>query len=107
MIRALQATIVICIEFIITTLQHSPLPTEFSILPKDQETMMAATTMPTGEPVERRGIGPWSVVLWTDDKHVLRENTRQIRDALGVSWDEAEVLAKQTDELVSALTQPS
>ena len=56
----------------------------------------------TAEPRETRDKGPWSVAVYADDKHVLREVTRQMRDALGVSWETAEQLAKEADEKVSS-----
>jgi len=100
LIKALYETIVLCLEFIIQVLQHSPLPTEYGILPKDEITMRLAEDN-TGEGRERRGKGPWSVILWSDEKHVVREVTRQIRDALGVSWETAERYAKEVEEVVS------
>lgn len=90
-----------CVEFIIATIAHSPSPSEIPLLPIDEKEMYLTNKWASGEPLERRGKGPWSVVLWSDDKHVLKEVTRQIRDALGLTWEDSEVLARQVEELVS------
>jgi len=92
-------TIVLCLEFIIQVLQYGPPPTEYGNLPKDEIDMRLAEEN-TGEAREKRGKGPWSVVLWADEKHVAKEVTRQIRDALGVSWETAERYAKEVEEVV-------
>ena len=105
MIKALFETIVLCLEFIIQVLQHSPLPTAYGRLPKDEIEMRLAENN-TGEPRERRGKGPWAVILWADDKHVWKEVTRQIRDALGASWESSERYAKQVEEVVSTPPPP-
>ncbi|KAL1406424.1 E3 ubiquitin-protein ligase ubr1 [Vanrija albida] len=96
--QALYDTIVTVLEFIIQVIQHSPLPSEFGKLPSTREEMKADTG-PSGEPEDRRGRGPWAVTAWADDKHVLREVTRQFRDALGVTWDTADRYAKEMDEV--------
>jgi E3 ubiquitin-protein ligase UBR1 len=93
-------TIVTVIEFIITVMQHSPLPNDFGKLPTTRAEMWQGNG-PSGEPKDRRGRGPWAVTAWADEKHVLREVTRQFRDALGVTWDTAERYAKEMDEVVS------
>jgi len=97
---ALYNTIIVCLEFVIGTLEHSLLPSELGKLPKDLEEMLNGVGG-TAEPRESRDKGPWSVAVYSDDKHVLREVTRQMRDALGVSWETAEQLAKEADEKVS------
>ncbi|ORX38539.1 ubiquitin-protein ligase [Kockovaella imperatae] len=94
----LYTTIVICLEFIINTMQHSPLPSTYSDLPKDLKEMMSSSSnFPTGEPIDRRSAGPWSVILWADEKHVMKEVTRQIRDALGLPWNAASYMAREAD----------
>ncbi|ORY35607.1 ubiquitin-protein ligase [Naematelia encephala] len=98
LIRALYNTTVICVEFILQTLQHSPTPNELGNLPNDQEKMQSGEEN-TGEPADRRGKGPWSVVLWADEKHVVKEVTRQIRDALGCSWETALKWAREVEEV--------
>lgn len=98
--KALYETIVTVVEFIIGALQHSALPNDFGKLPATRTEMQAGTGS-SGEPAERRGLGPWAVTAWADDRHVLREVTRQFRDALGVTWDTAERYAKEMDEVVS------
>ncbi|WVQ99973.1 hypothetical protein IAU59_007116 [Kwoniella sp. CBS 9459] len=95
---AIHRTIVICLEFIIQVLQHSSLPSEYGRLPKTEEEMLANETI-TGEPKEKRSKGPWGVVMWQDEKHVLREMTRQVRDALGVKWEVAEQWVREVDEV--------
>lgn len=98
--QALYDTIVVVIEFIIRVLQHSPLPNDFGKLPATRAEMWMGTG-PSGEPKDRRARGPWAVTGWADDKHVLREVTRQFRDALGVTWEVADKAAKEMDEVVS------
>jgi E3 ubiquitin-protein ligase UBR1 len=100
LITSIKDTIILCLEYIITTLVHSPLPSTFPVIPKDMEAMTSSDDDQTGEPPERRGKGPWSVTLWSDEKHVMKEVTRQVRDSLGIPWGEAEVIAQQADELV-------
>ena len=95
-------TVVLCLEFIIQVFIHSPLPTEYGNLPKDEIEMRLAENN-TGEARERRGKGPWSVVLWADEKHVAKEVTRQIRDSLGVSWETAERHAEEVEGVVGRL----
>ncbi|EAL20444.1 hypothetical protein CNBE3650 [Cryptococcus deneoformans B-3501A] len=89
LVISLQKTIAMCIEFIIHTIEHSHLPSEYGLLPKT-ETEMHSSDGPTGEPKDKRGTGPWAVVLWQDDRHVLKELARQVRDGLGVKWEVAE-----------------
>ncbi|WVO13455.1 hypothetical protein L204_101071 [Cryptococcus depauperatus] len=91
---SLQKTIAICIEFIIHTIEHSHLLSEFGQLPKTEEEMRTADS-PTGEPKEKRGKGPWAVVLWQDDRHVLKEIARQVRDGLGIKWELADSWARE------------
>ena len=100
--RALQSlyfTIVTCLEFLVNTLQYSPLPNTLSNLPKNIEEMQELKGG-TEEPPESRE-GPWSVVMWADEKHVAKEVARQLRDALGISMDRALRYTKQADEIVS------
>jgi E3 ubiquitin-protein ligase UBR1 len=101
LLKAIHNTISICIDFIINTVQYSILPSELPLMPKNEKELLSPAGYATGEMPDRRGKGPWSVVLWADDKHVLKEVTRQVRDALGVTWEEGEVLARQVEELVS------
>lgn len=100
--KALYDTVVTVIEFIISALQHSALPNDFGKLPATVAELRNGNG-PSGEPAERRGRGPWAVTAWADDRHVLREITRQFRDALGVTWDTAERYAKEMDEVVSSM----
>ena len=102
LIKAMYETVVLCLEFIIQVFIHSPLPTEYGNLPKDEIEMRLAENN-TGEARERRGKGPWSVVLWADEKHVAKEVTRQIRDSLGVSWETAERHAEEVEGVVGRL----
>ena len=83
-------------------MEHSPLASEHSTLPKDQDELVAGFGG-SGEVLDRRGRGPWSVVFWADEKHVIKEVTRQIRDALGVNWAVAEKLAKEAEQVVSGV----
>lgn len=106
LIKAIHQTIVICLDFVMQVMQHSPLPTEYGNLPKDEIEMRLAETS-TGEEKGKRGKGPWSVVLWADEKHVAKEVTRQIRDALGVTWETAERHAKEVEEVVSSVYSSS
>ena len=92
----IQTTINICLEYIISVMQHAPLPSEYSDLPKDLREMVSSEKH-TSEPADRRSSGPWSVVLWADEKHVMKEVTRQIRDALGVPWNTAAYMAREAD----------
>nr|XP_019011443.1 ubiquitin-protein ligase [Kwoniella pini CBS 10737]OCF50224.1 ubiquitin-protein ligase [Kwoniella pini CBS 10737] len=98
LLLSIHRTIVIILEFIIQTLQHSLLPSEYSSLPKT-ETELRDSDNPTGEAKERRSRGPWSVVMWQDEKHVLNEMTRQLRDALGIKWEVAEQWIREVDEV--------
>jgi E3 ubiquitin-protein ligase UBR1 len=56
----------------------------------------------TSVPRDLRGKGPWSVVVWADDKHTAKEFTRQIRDAAGVSHKTAETYTREIEEVVSS-----
>lgn len=102
--HSIEDTMAIIVDFIIETLQHSPSPNDFSKLGATYE-MMAAGLDPhsrmTGEPIERRGLPPWSAVLWADEKHVLRETTRQIRDSTGFEWKKSTRIARETEVVVS------
>jgi len=97
---ALYHSIIICLEFVIGTLEHSFLPSELGNLPKDLNEMLAGVGG-TAESEEKRTQGPWSVAFYSDDKHVLKEIARQVRDALGVSWETAEQLSKEAEHIVS------
>ncbi|WRT68366.1 uncharacterized protein IL334_005342 [Kwoniella shivajii] len=97
---AIHKTIVIILEFIIQTLQHSLLPSEYGHLPKTEEEMKNMNMeFQTGESKDKRSKGPWGVVMWQDEKHVLREMTRQLRDALGIKWEIAEQWIREVDEV--------
>ena len=100
LIKAVYETIVICLEFTIQVLQHSQRPQEHGDLPKDEASMRLPESV-TGEAREKRGKGPWSVILWADEKHVAKEVTRQVRDALGVRWETAEGYVREVEEMVS------
>lgn len=100
---SLQKTIAMCIEFIIHTIEHSHLPSEYGLLPKTEKEMRSSDG-PTGEPKERRGAGPWAVVLWQDDRHVLKELARQIRDGVGVKWEVAEQWVREAIAVVSTIS---
>lgn len=97
---ALYHSIIVCLEFVIGTLEHSFLPSELGNLPKDLDEMLAGVGG-TAESEEKRSQGPWSVAFYSDDKHVLKEMARQVRDALGVSWETAEQLSKEAEHIVS------
>ncbi|KAK6910515.1 ubiquitin-protein ligase [Kwoniella mangroviensis CBS 8886] len=98
LLLAIHRTIVMVLEFIIQTLQHSLIPSEYGHLPKTEEEMRNSE-QPTGEMKERRDKGPWSVVMWQDEKHVSREVGRQLRDALGIKWEVAEQWVREVDEV--------
>ena len=69
---------------------------------------MAAMRLPeqvTGVPWKFRGCGPWSVVVWADEKHTAKEFTRQIRDATGVEWETAEQYVRDIEERVSCISR--
>ncbi|BEI86836.1 hypothetical protein CcaverHIS002_0701820 [Cutaneotrichosporon cavernicola] len=96
--KALYETIVMCVEYIVAAFEHSALPNDYGKLPATREEM-AEGNIPSAEPAEARGKGPWAIVAWADERHVLREVTRQFRDATGVLWDVAERDAKEWDEV--------
>ena len=102
LIMALYHSIIVCLEFVIGTLEHSFLPSELGNLPKDINEMLAGVGG-TAESEEKRCLGPWSVAFYSDDKHVLKEIARQVRDALGVSLETAEQLSKEAEQIVSVL----
>ncbi|WVQ81879.1 hypothetical protein IAT38_004006 [Cryptococcus sp. DSM 104549] len=89
LILALQKTIAIVLEFIIHTVEHSHLPSDYGVLPKTEEEMRTSLG-PTGEPQDKRDKGPWAVVMWQDERHVMHELARQVRDGMGVPWETAE-----------------
>lgn len=91
---------VIVLDYIITTLQFSPQTSDFGKLPKDEAEMLQPEKV-TGLPKTIRSPGPWSVIIWGDDRHTTREVTRQIRDAVGVTWEVAEGWAREVEEVVS------
>lgn len=64
---------------------------------------MHSSDGPTGEPKDKRGVGPWAVVLWQDDRHVLKELARQVRDGLGVKWEVAEQWVREAITVVSTI----
>ena len=102
LIMAILETVEICLDFIIDTMQHSPQPSEYGSLPLDEKELKdPLPDCGTGEPKDKRALGPWSVVLWTDDKHVLKEVARQIRDALGCKYEDAERYAREVESEVS------
>ncbi|ODN78777.1 hypothetical protein L202_04335 [Cryptococcus amylolentus CBS 6039] len=96
LVIALQKTIALCVEYIIHVIEHSHPPADYGQLPKTEEEMRS-TNGPTGEPRERWGKGPWAVVMWHDDKHVMKELARQVRDGVGVKWEVAEQWAREAD----------
>nr|XP_019044649.1 ubiquitin-protein ligase [Kwoniella bestiolae CBS 10118]OCF23579.1 ubiquitin-protein ligase [Kwoniella bestiolae CBS 10118] len=98
LLLAIHRTIVMVLEFIIQTLQHSLIPSEYGHLPKTEEELKNSE-QPTGESRERRDKGPWAVVMWQDEKHVSREMSRQLRDALGIKWEVAEQWVREVDEV--------
>lgn len=100
LIHALHQTIVIVLDFIIAVLQFSPPTSEYGTLPNTEEEMREPEKV-TARPKEQRGTGPWSVVIWADDRHTIKEVTRQIRDACGVSLETAEAWAREAEEVVS------
>ena len=81
-------------------LEHAQMPSELDKLPENLQSLLSGHGG-TAEPKEKRSQGPWSVAVFTDDKHVLKEMIRQFRDALGVSPETAEQLARETEEMVS------
>ncbi|WWC90739.1 uncharacterized protein L201_005676 [Kwoniella dendrophila CBS 6074] len=114
LLLSIHKTIVIILEFIIQTLQHSLLPSEYGNLPKteselkDDDSSSSSSSVKekhnsfftsTGESKEKRSKGPWSVIMWQDEKHVLKEMTRQLRDALGIKWEIAESWVREVDEV--------
>ncbi|KAK4688583.1 hypothetical protein P7C73_g1533, partial [Tremellales sp. Uapishka_1] len=96
--KALSDTIVMCLEFIITTMQYASLPNDLAHLPKDDKEFRTFDRN-TAEPKDKRPRGPWSVIMWSDEKHVMQEMTRQIRDAMAVGWDVGEQWAREADEI--------
>lgn len=64
---------------------------------------MHSSDGPTGEPKDKRGAGPWAAVLWQDDRHVLKELARQVRDGLGVKWEVAEQWVREAITVVSTI----
>ena len=55
----------------------------------------------SSENLDRRVAGPWSVVLWADEKHVVREVTRQIRDSIRVQWKAAAYMVREMEDQAS------
>jgi E3 ubiquitin-protein ligase UBR1 len=104
LIKALYDTIVIILEFSMDILEHSLLMSEHSKLPRDHEELYNGN-YPGGTSAEADRVttasGPWSVVYWASEKHLMKEVTRQIRDTLGVSWEQAEHLAREAEQVVS------
>lgn len=96
LITAMYETIIICLEFIIGTLEHAPLPSELSTLPSTVEELLAGFGG-TAEGKEQRSQGPWSVAVYSDEKHTVKEVARQLRHALGISMDHAEPLAREVE----------
>lgn len=101
LIAAIYDTIIICLEFVIGTLEHAPLPSELTTLPSNLEELLAGFGG-TAETKEQRSMGPWSVAVYADEKHTLKEISRQLRDALGVEMEHAEPLAREVDYYVRA-----
>jgi E3 ubiquitin-protein ligase UBR1 len=102
--HSIEDTMAIIIDFIIETLQYSPQPNDFGKLASTADIMAAGLdphSRTTSEPIERRGLSPWSVILWSDDKHVLRETTRQIRDGTGFEWKKSTKIAREAEVVVS------
>ena len=100
LLRDLYVTIIICLEFVINTMEHAPPPSTFSELPKDQQDMMYENNY-SSENLDRRVAGPWSVVLWADEKHVVKEVTRQIRDSMRVQWKAAAYMVREMEDQAS------
>jgi E3 ubiquitin-protein ligase UBR1 len=100
LVESLRETVRICLDYIVGAFQYSPLFSEMGLLPKDEIDMRMETRC-SGETEQNRALGPWSVTLWSDEKHVLRETTRQIRDGMGVTTEVAAKWAKETEDIVS------
>ncbi|KAL7423887.1 E3 ubiquitin-protein ligase ubr1 [Cryptotrichosporon argae] len=102
LIQALHDTITIALEYVLIVFQASPMPSEYGRLPATVADMLGETE---GEPHEQsqphersQAQGPWAVTAYADDKHVLKEVTRQIRDAIGCDWADASRYAKDMEE---------
>jgi E3 ubiquitin-protein ligase UBR1 len=98
--QSVYQALVIVLDFVITAFQFSPQTSEFGHLPATQDEMREPEAV-TGLIKGQRGRGPWSVIIWGDDRHTINEVTRQIRDSCGVTWEIAERWAREVEEVVS------
>lgn len=97
--QAIHDVLTTCIEYIISTLVFAHSPRDFGNLPNTEDEMMRWAG-PTSCDVDNRA-GPYAVVIYSDEKHTSVEVTRQVRDALGVQWAEAERITRELEEAVS------
>lgn len=103
---ALYKTIRILLDYVIHTLsQTSWNPNEYSRLPKDEQAMMLRANPIAGVSEGDGSAEMLSVVALSDDKHVMREVVRQIKDATGGTHEQAEKLARELDHTVRAVQQ--
>jgi hypothetical protein len=101
-IKALYDVFTICIQYIISTLQHSPSATDWGKLPLTlQEMTTTFGQLYSSIEPEKRRAGPWAVTIFGDERHNEPEITRQVSHALGIDLDAARSIVMQMDGLVS------
>jgi E3 ubiquitin-protein ligase UBR1 len=103
-VRALYDVFVVCIEYIIETFQSAPPPENYGKLPKDLKEMTTAWGLNYTclDDAAKRAEGPWSVAVFTDERHNEPELLRQMQHATGADMDDCQDWVTEMDTLVSS-----
>jgi hypothetical protein len=98
--RILKDTITLVVEYIILVLIQTPEVEAYGQLPESKEQLESHSCKYSSVPEGERG-PPFAVVIYGTDRHTATEVTRQIRDAMGVSLQEANYITRELDTVVS------
>jgi hypothetical protein len=90
-------------EFVIDTFSCAPPPDHYGKLPKDMkelQTMWGAKHTNVRDD-DKRAEGPWSIAIYSDDRHCEPELVRQMQHATGADYDDCHDWVRELDSLVS------
>jgi E3 ubiquitin-protein ligase UBR1 len=104
--RAIYDTFVICIEYIIETFQCAPPPEDHGKLPKDKTELKTTWGIKHTHQHDKakRAEGPWSVAIFTDERHNEPELVRQMQHATGADYEDCQEWVRELDTLVSLVS---
>lgn len=88
------------IKFIIDTIAHSP--TEFT----PPTNIPQVKSLPTLKPESQSEPGPWSVVLWNDERHSFDEVIEQVSLAIDCSHSTSRTAAEHVDQHARCIFSP-